>query len=84
MMRLVRSPEMLWRMVDDRVLVRAVGGSPFDLVGTSAMVWIALDSPAAVVEVQERIAEVVLGVPLARVAEAISHLCKLGLLSETT
>ena len=45
-----RSPDVVWRLGPDRVLVRRVGGRGEDaaaeLLGAAALVWIAVDEPA--------------------------------------
>ena len=45
-----RSPDVVWRLGPDRVLVRRVGGRGEDaaaeLLGAAALVWVVLDEPA--------------------------------------
>jgi hypothetical protein len=48
--RFARAENVAWRVGPDRVLVRRVGAGDSgaaDLLGASAMVWIALDEPRA-------------------------------------
>lgn len=54
-----RSPDVLWRLGPDRVLVRRVSvpeGQSWDLGGAAALVWISLDEPGTSSDVMARIA----------------------------
>lgn len=82
MTSVARSPDVLWRIVQDRVLTRQVNGAAFDLLGTVSLVWIALDSPAGPSEIVRRISEAVADVTPAMIASAIDHLRTLGLIIE--
>ena len=55
-----RSPDVLWRVATDRVLVRRVGGGGLDLLGlrAAALVWAALDEPANIADLCAHIVEV--------------------------
>ncbi len=46
---------MLWRSTPDRVLVRRVGHEGLDLLGVAAMVWLALDTPRTMIELESEI-----------------------------
>ncbi len=53
-----RSPDVVWRLGPDRVLVRRVGasdGQGQDLAGAAALIWISLDEPGTTSDVIERI-----------------------------
>ena len=65
-----RSPDVVWRLGPDRVLVRRVGGrndvvateplsahKVIELVGPIALVWLALDDPADVTELVHRLTQ---------------------------
>jgi hypothetical protein len=57
-----RHRQVLWRLGPDRVLVRhpwpAEGREQAaDLLGLAAMIWIALDEPATLDEIEQRLAE---------------------------
>lgn len=53
-----RSPDVVWRLGPDRVLVRRVSapdGQAQDLEGAAALIWISLDEPGTASDVIERI-----------------------------
>lgn len=54
-----RADDVLWRIGPDRVLVRRVGGDGLDLIGTTALVWVALELPRAISELHVELADVV-------------------------
>lgn len=53
-----REPNVVWRLGPDRVLVRRVGGDGLDLVGSAAMVWVALDGPRTRADLVDEISSV--------------------------
>jgi hypothetical protein len=52
-----RSADVLWRVGPDRVLVRPPGRGGRDLLGVAAMVWLALDEPRSLSQVEGEISE---------------------------
>ena len=57
-----RQVEALWRLAPDRVLVRRPWpkdgqDDAADLLGMAALVWIALDEPGSVAEIERRLLE---------------------------
>ena len=50
-----RASDVLWRNAPDRVLVRRVGHEGLDLFGVAAMVWLALDTPRTIAELEREI-----------------------------
>jgi hypothetical protein len=50
-----RAGDALWRTAPDRVLVRQIGHEGVDLLGAAAMVWIALDTPRPMAELEREI-----------------------------
>ena len=80
MTRYERAPGIVWRVGPDRVLVRKVGqgaDGALDLLGPAAVAWVALDEPATVDELAERLTEA--EVPGERVDEAVQQLVESGL-----
>lgn len=58
-----RLTQVVWRLAPDRVLVRRVWPEigreeAADLLGSAAMVWIALDQPGTAQDIIDRLAEV--------------------------
>ena len=53
--RYVRSPDLVWRLAHDRVLVRRVGdhdaAAATDLLGAAALVWVAAEYPLTATEI---------------------------------
>jgi len=56
-----RAPGVLWRLTSDRVMTHRVDAPPQtaadDLIGSVALVWLALDEPATRPELSARLAE---------------------------
>lgn len=54
-----RSPDAVWRLGPDRVLVRRIGGQGEDvaaeLMGEAALVWVVLDEAGEFDEIERRI-----------------------------
>ena len=50
-----RASDVLWRSAPDRMLVRRVGHEGLDLFGLAAMVWLALDTPRTITELEREI-----------------------------
>jgi hypothetical protein len=54
-----RAPDVVWRLGPDRVLVRRIGvgveTSASDLMGSAALLWIALDEPGTAGHLRERL-----------------------------
>lgn len=60
--RFVRLVEAVWRLAPDRVLVRRVWPKgdedhAADLLGVAALIWVALDEPATMVELADRLTD---------------------------
>ena len=47
--------DVLWRTAPDRVLVRRIGQDGVDLIGLAAMIWIALDTPTALPDLESEL-----------------------------
>jgi hypothetical protein len=59
-----RSPDVVWRLGPDRVVVRRVSASgdhAYDLESAAALVWISLDRPGTASDVTKRIVGAGLG-----------------------
>ena len=54
-----RASDVLWRLAHDRVLVRRIGHDGRDLVGLAAMIWLALDEPRTLHDLEEQLGDVV-------------------------
>ena len=56
-----RSPDVVWRLGPDRVLVRRVGGrgehGAADLIGEAALAWLAVDEAGSLNEINERLSQ---------------------------
>lgn len=63
-----RASDVLWRLGGDRVVARRIGGESVDLLGPTALVWMALDSPRASTELRHELAEFGLGPEVIEVA----------------
>lgn len=64
----MRATDVLWRLGGDRVVARRIGGDGIDLLGPTALVWIALDSPRASNELCDDLAEFDIGTEMIEVA----------------
>ena len=76
-----RATRVVWRLVGASVLTQTLDGDPHDaaseLTGWAARVWVALDEPAGVDELCER-----LGCGWAEIEGAVRQLATIGLLRE--
>jgi hypothetical protein len=84
---IARAPGLVWRLATDRVLVRRVGargeGAALDLLGSAALVWVALDAPRDLDDLAAELARAMGSDPdLAAVAEAVDELRGRGLVVE--
>ncbi len=52
-----RARRALWRQGPDRILTRLVGGEALELLGVSALVWVALDTPRTGNQLTDELAE---------------------------
>ena len=50
-----RATNVLWRNAPDRVLVRRIGHDGVDLIGLAAIIWIALDTPTTLLDLQSEL-----------------------------
>jgi hypothetical protein len=60
-LRYRRADDLVWRSAPDRVLLQRIDGPPetaaTDLLGDVAYVWLAIDTPATLAELAERLAD---------------------------
>jgi hypothetical protein len=85
MTRYERARGVLWRAAPDRIVtrrVRAGADGALDLFGPAAVVWAALDEPATVDEIDERLADA--DVELDTVADIIDDMVAAGVVAATT
>jgi len=83
--RVQRAPGILWRLAGDRVMTHRIDAPPataaHDLIGPVALVWVALDQPAARGELSARLADAELTID--DLDAEIDHLLAAGLVVET-
>lgn len=84
--RFIRAPEVLWRQLDDVVLVRTVANPEVvELIGTGVLLWVALVEPITADELATELAAVV-GAPVEVVARdvltALADLVQRGVVTQ--
>lgn len=80
-----RAPGVLWRFAGDRVLTRRrVPGAAdveADLLGATAVVWLALNRPRAAPEIASELAAAGSAAPEIETSAALAELCERGLVN---
>lgn len=76
--RYERCSHVVWRQGPDRVLVRRIGGEAFDLLGATALVWVALDDQRTVLQLIDELRD--FGLDAAALRAALDDLVERGLL----
>ncbi len=84
--RFARVTDVVWRSAPDRVLIQRIAGPPevaaSDLIGDVALVWIALDTPAARDELVARLDDA--GIVVDDLDADLDHLLEHRLIAPTT
>lgn len=75
--------ETVWRLAPDRVLVRRVWpkegeDEAADLLGVAALIWVALDEPATVAELDDRLTDADQVIPPDDVRQTLDSLLATG------
>lgn len=78
--RWIRSSEALWRLAPDRILVRGKQGDAHDLLGGAVLVWLGLEQPRTLAELEQYLIEHGLSCEVA--SDTLAGLVSAGLVDE--